>query len=345
MDFFFQALVLPSFLVLLAQVLRGKLSKSAAWLIGATVTVLSLMFVAQSAFHIMRLLAWVLFAHLPVLLFAYGWWCRAQWKQSLAASALGVALLLVALDAFVLEPHDLEISQHRLQVQELSHSVRIAILADIQTDSVGPYERQVFQEVAKLRPDLLLLPGDFLQIYGPGRQQEEERLRQLLLEIQPKLGTWAVAGNVDPPELPQLFQGTQVHYAEQTSVHQVSNEIALVALSLRDSFDAGFQVPRVQAAFRIVMGHAPDFALGGADDDVASLYVAGHTHGGQVQLPFFGPPLTLSQVPRAWGAGDLVQLAEKRHLIVSRGIGMEREFAPRLRFLCRPELVVVDLQP
>jgi predicted MPP superfamily phosphohydrolase len=54
--------------------------------------------------------------------------------------------------------------------------------------------------------------------------------------------------------------------------------------------------------------------------------------------------MTLSQVPRAWAAG-LTELKGGGTLIVSRGVGMERGDAPRLRFLCTPEIVVIDVVP
>jgi len=63
-----------------------------------------------------------------------------------------------------------------------------------------------------------------------------------------------------------------------------------------------------------------------------------------VQLPLIGPLLTLTVVPRNWASG-VTEIDAGTTLIVSRGIGMERADAPRLRFLCRPELVVVDLVP
>ena len=85
----------------------------------------------------------------------------------------------------------------------------------------------------------------------------------------------------------------------------------------------------------------PNFALGQVQAD---LLVAGHTHGGQVQLPLIGPMVVNCRIPHRWAAG-FTDLRGGGKLLVSRGIGMERGYAPRLRFLCRPELVVIDLTP
>ena len=128
--------------------------------------------------------------------------------------------------------------------------------------------------------------------------------------------------------------------ATKTTQSYQQGDLCVTALSLTDSFDTKLRVPRTDA-FQIVLGHAPNFALGDVDAD---LLIAGHTHGGQVRLPWIGPLVTLSAVPRAWAAGA-TQLSGGRTLVVSRGVGMERVTAPRLRFLCRPQLVVIDVVP
>jgi len=90
------------------------------------------------------------------------------------------------------------------------------------------------------------------------------------------------------------------------------------------------------------VGHSPDFALG---DVRANLLLAGHTHGGQVQLPFIGPLLTVSRVPRRWASGVTHLADDNKALIVSNGVGMERRHAPRIRFLCPPEVIIIELVP
>ena len=83
---------------------------------------------------------------------------------------------------------------------------------------------------------------------------------------------------------------------------------------------------------RLLLAHYPDTLLELARDSRVDLLVAGHTHGGQVQLPGLGPPITLSGVPRHMAAGGLSEL-DGRRVYISRGVGCERGWAPRLRLL------------
>ena len=99
---------------------------------------------------------------------------------------------------------------------------------------------------------------------------------------------------------------------------------------------------RGDADVRIVMSHAPDTVLAMRGEPRADLIVAGHTHGGQIVVPGFGPPMTLSHVPRHIARGGLHTHAG-RAIYVSRGIGLERRQAPRVRLLCPPEISVLTL--
>lgn len=72
------------------------------------------------------------------------------------------------------------------------------------------------------------------------------------------------------------------------------------------------------------------------------LVVAGHTHGGQVVVPGFGPLITLSHVPRHIAAGGLHEMDGNR-IYVSRGAGSEQGQAPRLRLFCPPEVSILEV--
>jgi predicted MPP superfamily phosphohydrolase len=93
---------------------------------------------------------------------------------------------------------------------------------------------------------------------------------------------------------------------------------------------------------RILLTHRPDAVLNLPSPSRTDLVVAGHTHGGQVALPFFGPVMTLTEVPRDVAAGGLFDLGG-RHILVGRGVGRERFQAPPVRLGVPPNIPIVRL--
>ena len=93
---------------------------------------------------------------------------------------------------------------------------------------------------------------------------------------------------------------------------------------------------------RILLYHSPELMPQAAAHDI-DLYPCGHTHGGQVRLPFIGPLITSSQLGRQYVMG--LYRNGRTHLYVSRGVGMEGLSAPRVRFLAPPEVTLFTLLP
>ncbi len=294
-------------------------------------------------FRIFRMLSYVTFLHAPVLLIGSAVVLRASRKGAAACVAAAVLIVAVAVEAFLIEPTWLEVSYVRIETDKLDRPVRIVLLADLQTDQFGPYEQEVFRRVAEEEPDLILLAGDHIQAKGQKLealwQLANQRLREIGLSAPD--GVYAVRGNIDPPGWATVYEGLPVTIVETTRSFDTAG-LHLTCLGCGDSFNPNLKVPRDGSdRFHLVLGHCPNFALGEADAD---LLVTGHTHGGQVQLPFIGPLMMHCSVPRSWAVG-LTELSGGRKLLVSRGVGMERAAAPRLRFLCRPQLIVLDLVP
>ncbi|MBN1306175.1 MAG: metallophosphoesterase [Anaerolineales bacterium] len=73
------------------------------------------------------------------------------------------------------------------------------------------------------------------------------------------------------------------------------------------------------------------------------MYLAGHTHGGQVRIPLYGALVTFSRYGKVFEMGE--DHIEGTTLYVSRRLGMEGLGLPRVCFLCPPEIVVIDLSP
>jgi len=293
----------------------------------------------------------------------------ARWKRSrLWAAALilsGLSAEGLYIYALEIEPYRLDVTVHTVtspRLSGLAQPLVIAVLADIQTDAIGPYEERVFAAVRDARPDLVLLLGDYLQmdVEGPEFAEQLARFRALVETLDPPLGIYAVNGDserdFDTGDAGTnwhtvLFGGTRVVNAvRQKFVLPTTPPIQLLGLSPSLS-RTNYNIREARAfsdfpGLTIAIGHAPDFMnpviSGGATPD--ALLIAGHTHGGQIVIPGLGPPLTMSKVPRWLAAGGVFR-REGTWLAVSRGIGMKREEAPRVRFWCPPELMFLELAP
>lgn len=299
---------------------------------------------ASSVFGILRLLTDLIFLAVPAFLVLGSRSVEPKWARRTARIA---ALLLggAGLWSTQIEPHWLEVTPHRIESRKLERAVRLVVVSDLQTDRWGAFQARVVDEIVRQKPDIVLMTGDYVQVGGAARRHVVESLRRALADssLRPVYGVHAVGGDVEVAGWEADFRGTVVETYPSTTRFETAG-ITFTALEARDSrhrAPSGLGPVQPSERFHIAFGHAPDFALAAPPAD---LMLAGHVHGGQVRLPLWGPLLTFSAVPRDWAVGR-TDFVDGRTLIVSRGLGMERGQAPRVRFLCRPELVVIDLVP
>ena len=299
-------------------------------------------------FGMLQALAWILFAYLPLLLLlgaseaADG---RLRWASVLGALLLGS----IGIDAVFIEPFNLQVRRATLEVNGLSQPTRVVLLADIQTHEVGAHERRALQLAADADPDLLLFAGDYIQTEDPNDiALQRARLSEALANsgLDPRFGAFAVQGDVDLPGWPDALAGAHVLSSEQPVKTLGAGEFRLVMLDLETSrvpLDPAILDPEDDRP-TIILGHRPDYSIGLREAGSDVVMLAGHTHGGQVRVPGFGPLVTFSQVPREQARG-VSTLPGGAHLVVSAGVGLERSTAPRLRFFCPPEVWVLELVP
>ena len=214
---------------------------------------------------------------------------------------------------------------------------------------------EAFERMARLRPSLVVHTGDLLHPISPASYPSElPAIAELMARIEAPLGKYNVLGDTDGPIAEELRQGvggfvTLVN--EGVAIEKDGQRIRLFGLGNAESHDPHLARQKVErwlgsieeGPFRIVVGHAPDFALTMTDLPV-DLCLAGHTHGGQIRLPGVGPLITLSRVPRDWARG--FRSIGTAALNVSAGIGTEHaEGLPPIRVYCPPEMTLLDLRP
>jgi predicted MPP superfamily phosphohydrolase len=302
----------------------------------------------------LRLLGQAIFAE-GVLLLALLSLGHGRCRRLLRAGALALAalaVLAVNVRAYFIEPRMLEVRHHAVGPPGGRSSLRILHISDIQTPSIGAHEERALLSGLRHSPDLIVLTGDYVQD-AMGRETEERAaadLRALIGRIgfTAPLGVYATEGDVGPP-CAAVFKGTDVRCLTDASDRITLRDGRTVAITGLSRGRGRARDPRTlepillaapPADHRIVISHAPDFVA--ALPFKIDLALAGHTHGGQVVIPFFGPPKTAIRLPRKYAGGLNDYRGTPLH--VTRGVGMEREFAIPVRFLCPPEICLLDVR-
>jgi len=334
----------------------GRVARAAA--LTALAFALKIPFLGVHAFGLIRLAYLDLVVLVPLAGLAVLVATRRRRVTPLArlAAWAGLGLAAVGVYATLIEPFRLRLETARVAVDPLRAgraAVRVGVITDFQTDQVTDYERGAIGRLMAQKPDVILLPGDVFQGPDDAFDRELPALRALLGRLSAPGGVYLVPGDVDqPPD--RIFR-----LAEGTHITPLFNELVRATVGDRrltiggvelDSTtrDARSVVYRLETDeggddIRILFAHRPDVALTLRRRSRIDLVVAGHTHGGQIVIPFFGPPMTLTNVPRRVAAGGLHAIGGNA-IYVSRGVGCERGQAPRVRFLCPPEISLLTLE-
>ena len=266
--------------------------------------------------------------------------------------------------AFLGELRNVEVTRQIVRVRGLPpplQGLRIVHLTDIHH---GPwtslqYIRKVVRQANALRPDLVVLTGDYVHhsdVYIAPVVRE-------LAELRARAGVVATLGNhdwwEDGDRTAAEFARTGVRLvdndrlfltAERTLERTVGASDRRHALCLAGAGDLWEGAPNYADALggvpdampRVMLSHNPDVAEEPSLLKYApriDLMLSGHTHGGQVTLPWLGTPITPSRYGQKYAAG-MVQ-SPLCPVYVNRGIGTT---VMPLRLGVRPEIAVVELR-
>ncbi|MEN4042365.1 MAG: hypothetical protein ROW39_08480 [Anaerolineaceae bacterium] len=306
---------------------------------------------------------WLLLALLPRLGLSYGppqppVLILAGLRAIFALIPLPFSLLLqvigtmLVIYSFYIEPQRIHVTHQTLKSRKL-HSekpLRVLHLGDLHIEHITSREKRLLAEIERLQPDLILFSGDVLNLSFRSDQQAVEQARAIIRQWTAPLGVFAVNGSpaVDLKEVfPTILQGLPMVWLrdQKITIQHDGDVIDIVGISCTHRpFEDG---PRLVKAldgagdhFTILLYHTPDLA------PIASRYpvdlqLSGHTHGGQVRLPIYGALFTGSLYGKRYEAGRYPH--GEMVLYITRGIGMEGAGAPRVRFLCPPEIILWEI--
>jgi len=252
------------------------------------------------------------------------------------------------------EPQWLDVEQLEIVLPRLPKSfsgLRIVHISDIHIGGWMNRERlsDVIELAKKQKPDLVVMTGDYV-IGHSWTKNLDEAAQDFIDEVSKLTADYLVLGVL----------GNHDHWTDAEKVRTMLSRCGVVELnnavySLRRGEDrlhiAGVDDVRENKARlddvykllpdtggAMLLAHEPDFVDISSQKDRFDLQLSGHSHGGQVVIPFYGP-IILPYLGRKYPSG--LYKVGRMWQYTNRGVGMTE---PAVRFNCRPEITVLTLR-
>lgn len=271
-------------------------------------------------------------------------WLR---KITVAMSVITIAFIAWA---FWWEPSRFSVEETSLTVPNWPApcgGLRIAVLANLHVGS--PFNQldkleKIITSTNAAKPDIILLAGDYvIQGVVGGTITTPEDIAQRLTFLSAPMGVYAVLGNHDwwlnAGQVYRALENVGIKVLEDASTFIQSGDCSFWLTGIGDFWegkhDAALAVRDIPLGAAILaLTHNPDM-FPELPARIA-LTIAGHTHGGQVNIPFIGRPVTASKYGERYASGHIIE--DGRHLFVSPGLGTS--ILP-VRFRVPPEISVL----
>lgn len=278
---------------------------------------------------------------------------RITRRRVLKSLAGGVVASLGAFGwATEIEPHWLEFTEEIMPLRGLPSALvgkRLVQVSDLHVGKTSvSYLIESLRKVEALRPDLLVMTGDFADHDYPHAERDIARVLAALPAA--SLGTFACLGNHDyrgplawrNVGFADRVATTATHAGVRVLRDETVDVAGLTLVGLDDLWSPRFEGERILASVSrerdaICLSHNPDSCDREIWSDFRGTILSGHTHGGQCKPPFLPPPF-LPVSNRSHVAG-WYELSPTRRLYVNRGLG----HTMKARFNCRPEITCFTL--
>jgi hypothetical protein len=221
---------------------------------------------------------------------------------------------------------------------------KILHLSDLHVDGLAGFAESISQTLHGLEADLCVLTGDYrFDISGPC-DDVYPNMEKILRSIDTRLGIFGILGNHDVSE--------EVAELERLGVKMLVNEAVELSQGPDKAWVIGVDDPHYYGcddlpqamrvvppgAFKILLVHTPEIIEEAACQGI-NLYLCGHTHGGQICLPWLGPLIVNANCPRKYTHG----LWRYRNLQGYTSAGVGTSGVP-VRFFCPPEIALIELR-
>lgn len=281
-------------------------------------------------------------------------WLSGNWSLWLFL-AIQVAGTAAFIRGYFIEPFKLRMTAVMAFTDRLplgTEPIKVLHISDLHVERLTDREARVLELAQEAKPDLIVISGDYVNLSYNRDPETLRQVRQLLSQLSAPYGVFATLGS-PPVDLREtvvpIFDGLNITLLRHGwQKVDLGNGRCLTVMGMDCSHDLPVDAGRLarlvtsapQDAPQLLVYHSPELMPEAIEHQI-DLYVCGHTHGGQVRLPLVGPVFTSSQLGRRFVMG--LYRYGRTTLYVSRGIGLEGLSAPRVRFLCPPEMTLFTI--
>ncbi|MDP2922171.1 MAG: metallophosphoesterase [Candidatus Omnitrophota bacterium] len=264
-------------------------------------------------------------------------------KRAVILHLLALVGVFCILYGYFIEPYRVEIKKIDVFTEKFKNAkLKLVQISDLHCDIKIRNEYKLIEKINALKPDIIVFTGDTINT-----PEALPLFKSTMRKLKANIAKLAVKGNFDVWDWGKLdlFSGTDFTVLDEEVIQlEKDGELFFVSGLSRDRYMKlnGLLKKIPSGYYSIFLYHSPGLAedLKGLNVD---LYLCGHTHAGQVALPFYGALVTLSKYGKKYESGKYI--IGNTMLYVNRGIGMEGGFAPRVRFFSRPEITVFNIKP
>lgn len=253
-----------------------------------------------------------------------------------------ILCLLLFIWGFFIEPKFIFVKKYKLQNNDLK-GCRAVFVSDFH---IAPVQRGRLKRIVKLinkqQPDIVFSTGDFVHGYSESKTLPIEKITEELAKVKAPYGFYTVLGNhdwwQDGAHIREVLNKNNIIVLENSSQKLKINNKNITIAGIED---LQTRIPDIEKALHranlttILLTHNPDpfFSM----NKKVFLTLAGHNHGGQVQIPFYGALLVPSDSGTKFANG-LFNI-NGNNIIITKGLGNS---IMNVRFCCSPEIVVID---
>ena len=248
-------------------------------------------------------------------------------------------ILLLAIYGFLIEPNLIMVKKLTIKSDDIKN-FKIVFVSDFHLSKQAKLRlNRIVKKVNEQKPDVVISGGDYVIMHNAKFSMDMNYAAEKLAEINSRYGIYSVMGNHDYHKDNKYIKNALTNHGikvlENENAKIIHNDKPIYIAGISDMQTTFYDLDKAPTGTKlpiILVSHSPDITPKAKGR--VNLVLSGHTHGGQVRIPFIGPIIVPSKYGDKYASGFIDNFT-----YTTKGLGTS---ILHLRFNCAPEILVVE---